>query len=145
MNKTCLVGRLTAQPELRYTNSNIAYSRFTIAINRPKQQDKEQETDFIDCVTWRGQAENLCNYQDKGNLIAIEGSIRKDSYDDKDGNKRYNTYVQVDRIQFLQQKSERTMTNEEIDNMVKPKDFEKDEDPFSDFGDRVSIDENFLD
>lgn len=143
MNRWNGIGRLTATPELRYTGSNVAYSRFTIAINRPKQADREQETDFIDCITWRGQAENLCNYQSKGNLIAVEGSVRKDSYDDKDGNKKYNTYIQVDRIQYLQSKNERTLTTDEIDNMVKPQEVEND--AFSDFGDMVSIDENFLD
>lgn len=142
MNCIELIGRLTAKPELRYTTSNIAYSRFTIAVNRPRQKDKEQETDFIDCLVWRGQAENLVNYQDKGSLIAIEGSIRKDSYDDKDGNKRYNTYVQADRIEYLGTKK----TSEvETESFHSQKQDYIEEDPFADFGDAVSIDDNFLD
>ena len=104
MNKWNGIGRLTSKPELRYTNSNIGYSRFTIAVNRPKQKEKEQETDFIDCVAWRGQAENLCNYQDKGNLIAVEGSLRKESYQDKDGNKRKGFDIVADNVHFAEPK-----------------------------------------
>lgn len=138
MNRWHGIGRLTAKPELRYTGSNVGYSRFTLAVNRPKQKDKEQETDFIDCVTWRGQAENLCNYQDKGNLIAIEGSIRKDPYEDKDGNKRYNTYVLVNNIEYLQSKSSGTQSDTQNDTQTEA-------DPFAEFGETVNIDENFLD
>lgn len=142
MNRIDLIGRLTTKPELRYTNSNIAYSRFSLAVNRPKQKDKEQETDFLDCVVWRGQAENLCNYQDKGSLIAVEGSLRKESYDDKDGNKRYNTYVLVDRIEFLGSKRENTQNNQTI---AQNEPVQQESDPFSSFGEYVNIDDNFLD
>ena len=144
MNKWNGIGRLTSKPELRYTNSNIGYSRFTIAINRPKQKDKEQETDFIDCVAWRGQAENLCNYQDKGNLIAVEGSLRKESYQDKDGNNRSFTSVLVDRIEFLESKKQenKTIDTSNVDLHNYPK---EESDPFADFGEQVSIDDNFLD
>lgn len=142
MNCIELIGRLTAKPELRYTTSNIAYSRFTVAVNRPKQKDKEQETDFIDCLVWRGQAENLVNYQDKGSLIAVEGSIRKDSYEDKEGNKKYNTYVQADRIEYLGTKKTSEAETESFHNQ---KQDYIEEDPFADFADTVSIEDNFLD
>lgn len=136
MNRIELVGRLTAKPELRYTNSNVAFSNFTIAVNRPKQKDKEQETDFIDCRVWRGQAENLANYQDKGSLISVEGSLRKESYQDKDGNKKYVIYVSVDRIGYLENKKSRE--NQETDLYSQRNDYVEN-DPFADFGNQVSI------
>lgn len=140
MNRVELVGRLTSKPELRYTSGNVAYSRFTIAINRPKREDGTQEADFIDCVVWRGQAENLIKYQDKGNLIAVEGTLRKESYEDKDGNKRYIVEVLANQIEYLQSKN--AQKNE---NTVQNSEEEPEEDPFSDFGESVSIDDNFLD
>lgn len=139
MNRVELVGRLTSKPELRYTSGNVAYSRFTIAINRPKREDGTQEADFIDCVVWRGQAENLTKYQDKGNLIAVEGTLRKESYEDKDGNKRYIVEVLANQIEYLQSKN--AQKNE---NTVQNSEEEPEEDPFSDFGESVSIDDNFL-
>lgn len=140
MNRVDITGRLTTKPELRYTNTNISFSRFAIAVNRPKQKDKEQETDFIDCVVWRGQAENLTKYQDKGSLIAIEGSLRKENYTNKDGDKRYNTYVLVDRIEFLSSKNN-SVQSEQIEET----NTQEENDPFADFGQQVSIDENWLD
>ena len=144
MNRIDLIGRLVAKPELRYTNSNIAYSRYTIAVNRPKQANKEQETDFIDCLVWRGQAENLVNYQDKGSLIAVEGSLRKESFDDKDGNKRYNTYVLTDRIEFLGSKPKEGNRVEQP-TQQEPDPFTNTVDVYSTFGEQIDIDSNFLD
>lgn len=138
MNRVELIGRLTSKPELRYTNSNIAYSRFTIAINRPKRENEEEKTDFIDCVTWNKQAENLTKYQDKGNLIAVEGTIRKESYDDKDGNKKYYVEILANNIEYLQSKNNQlqsVQTNETTNN----------EDPFSDFGEQIQITDELLD
>lgn len=151
MNRVCLVGRLTAKPELRYTGSNVPYSRFTVAVNRTfSNNNGERETDFINCVIWRKQAENVCNYLNKGSLVSVEGRIQTGSYDDRDGNKRYTTDVVADSVQFLES---RNQTQSQSDN-VTPYDYENaapvndvniDEDPFADFGDSVSIDENFLD
>lgn len=138
MNRVELIGRLTSKPELRYTSSNIAYSRFTIAINRPKRENEEEKTDFIDCVTWNKQAENLTKYQDKGNLIAVEGTIRKESYDDKDGNKKYYVEILANNIEYLQNKNNQLQS-------VQANETTNNEDPFSDFGKQVTIDDNFLD
>ena len=86
MNRVMLIGRLTAKPELRYTGSNIPYSRFSIAINRTFSNNQGQrETDFINVVVWRKQAENVCNFLDKGSLVAVEGRLQTGNYDDKDG------------------------------------------------------------
>ena len=150
MNRAILMGRLTAKPELRYTNSNVPYARFTVAVNRQfNNQDGNREADFINVVVWRKQAEVICNYFDKGNLIAIEGRIQTGSYDDKDGNKRYTTDVVLDQFHFVESKAQREATS---NNEVTPYDYADttndisvEEDPFADFGDSVSIDDNFLD
>ena len=102
MNKVVLIGRLTKDPELRFSpGTGIAISRFTIAVNRRKKEDGTQEADFIPCVAWRKQAENLANYQKKGNQIAVTGRIQTRSYDGKDGIKRYVTEVIAEEVQFL--------------------------------------------
>ena len=148
MNRAMLLGRLTAKPELRYTSSNVPYARFTIAVNRPfNNQDGNREADFINVVVWRKQAETICNYFDKGNLIAVEGRIQTGNYDDKDGNKRYTTDVVLDQFHFVESKSQRA---NDSSNDVTPYDYEQpnvdvEGDPFADFGDSVSIDDNFLD
>lgn len=149
MNKVLLIGRITAKPELRYTGSNIPYTRFTVAVNRTfSNASGERETDFINCIVWRKQAENVCNYLNKGSQIAVEGRIQTGSFTDKDGNKRYTTDVACDNVQFLDTKSQ----SQSRANDTTPYDFEQpsndvniENDPFADFGDSVSIDDNFLD
>ena len=153
MNRAMLIGRLTAKPELRYTNSNVPYARFTIAVNRQfNNQDGNREADFINIIVWRKQAEVICNYFDKGNLIAIEGRIQTGSFDDKDGNKRYTTDVVLDQFHFIESKAQREATSNNQGSDVTPYDYEVpaedinvENDPFADFGDSVSIDDNFLD
>ena len=156
MNRVMLIGRFTAKPELRYTGSNVPYTRFSIAVNRPfNNQDGQRETDFINIVAWRKQAETICNYFDKGNQIAIEGRLQTGSYDDKDGNKRYTTDVVLDQFHFIESKAQRAAysSNDESSNDVSPYDYQDapvndisvENDPFADFGDSVSIDDNFLD
>ncbi len=118
MNRVMLIGRLTAKPELRYTGSNIPYSRFSIAINRSFSNNQGQrETDFINIVVWRKQAENVCNFLDKGSLVAVEGRLQTGNYDDKDGNKRYTMDVVGDNVQFLESKSQsQNRTSSSSDN-----------------------------
>ena len=73
MNTVCLVGRITSKPELKYNSSNIPYTRFSIAVDRAfKSANGEKQTDFINIVVWRKQAENICQYLDKGSLIGLE-------------------------------------------------------------------------
>ena len=139
MNRVMLIGRLTAKPELRYTGSNVQDSRFTVAVNRTfSNNNGEREADFINCVIWRKQAENVCNYLDKGSLVSVEGRIQTGSYDDKDGNKRYTTDVVADSVQFLESKSQ----SQNRSNDVTPYDYQGDvptnnvsvdEDPFAEF------------
>ena len=152
MNKVCLIGRLTTKPELRYTSANMPYTRFSLAVNRTfNNAQGQRETDFINIIVWRKQAENVCNYLNKGSLVSIEGRIQTGSYDDKDGNKRYTTDVVADNVQFLESKNQST-NRSQTDN-VSPYDYQSapvnnisvDSDPFADFGDSVSIDDDFLD
>ena len=150
MNRVCLVGRITAKPELRYTNSNIPYTRFSVAVDGIPGSNGERRTDFINTVAWRKQAENVCQYLDKGSLVSVEGRLQTSNYTDKDGNKRYTMDVQADNIRFLESRSQ--SQNRLNNQTATPYDFQQpsndvniDVDPFADFGDSVSIDDNFLD
>ena len=107
MNRVSLVGRITAKPELRYTNSQLPYTRFNLAVNRTfSNAQGQREADFIGIVVWRKQAENICNYLDKGSLISVDGRIQTGTYDDKDGNRRYTFEVVADNVQFLETKAQ---------------------------------------
>lgn len=113
INRTVLVGRLTKDPELRYTNSNLAFVKFTLAVNRTfTGPSGEREADFIQCIVWRKQAENLARFVKKGNLIGVEGRIQTGSYEDKEGIRKYTTDVVCDSVQFLESKSQSTESNE---------------------------------
>lgn len=98
MNKVMLIGRLTKTPELRATQSGKQVSSFTIATNRINNE----ECDFINCVVWDKQAENLCKYQVKGNLIGVIGQLRQETYNDTKGNKRTSYVVLCNEIEYLQ-------------------------------------------
>lgn len=112
LNSAILMGRLTADPELRTTNSNISVCPFTVAVDRAYQkQGEEKQTDFINCVAWRHNAEFVTKYFTKGQMIAVEGSIQTRSYEDKDGNKRTAVEVVVDRASFCGGKNENASNN----------------------------------
>lgn len=100
MNKAILMGRLTADPEMRQTPNGITVARFSIAVQRRFAKEGQQQADFINCVAWRQQAEFLCRYFRKGNMVAVVGSIQTSSWDGSDGKKRYSTEVVVDEINF---------------------------------------------
>lgn len=155
MNVVVLTGRLTTKPELRYTASNIPFTRFSLAVDRPYTSQGQKETDFINIIAWRKQAENVCNFLNKGSLVGINGRIQTGSYDDRDGNKRYTTDVIADAVQFLESKSQSQNKNSEVSpydyqsSMSQPQqpvynEVDIDSDPFADFGDSVSIDDDFL-
>ena len=106
INRVVLVGRLTKDPELKYTQSGIAVTRFTLAVNRTfSSQSGEREADFINCVTWRKQAENTANFLRKGSLAGIEGRIQTSSFDGQDGKRVFMTEVVADSVQFLEPRS----------------------------------------
>lgn len=102
MNKVVLIGRLTKDPELRYTSSGVAVTSFFIAVNRNFTNNQgEREADFIPIVVWRGQAENCAKYLNKGRLVAVSGRIQTRTYDTPDGQRRYAWEVVADEVQFL--------------------------------------------
>ena len=145
MNRVELIGRITKDPELRYTSSNIATTRFTLAVNRPFQsQSGEQGTDFINIVVWRKQAENVKKYCTKGSLVAVEGRIQTGSYE-KDGQRVFTTDVVADSVQFLETKAQSQNRVESAD--VTPSDFvngdikesDTSDEVFANFGDSIEI------
>ncbi len=105
MNIVSLVGRLTADPELKHTQSGVPMARFTVAVDRPTKSGDEKQADFISVTAWNKQAEFVSKYFSKGNRIALTGSIRTGSYTAQDGSKRYTTDVWADRIEFCESKS----------------------------------------
>ena len=110
MNNVVLIGRLCADPELKYTLSGVATCSFRLAVDRGLPKDKKQEmeskgqptADFINIVVWGKQAENCANYLKKGSLAAVQGRIQTRSYETKDGTKRYITEVVAIRVEFLE-------------------------------------------
>ncbi len=151
MNKVFLIGRLTKDPELRYTGSNIAVATFSLAVNRNfSNQNGEREADFINIVVWRKQAENVKNYLTQGSQVAIDGRIQTRSYDDQDGKKRYVTEVVADNVEFLGSKSSTKASNDmmdnpfQVENEVDLKTTDVKDDPFKDFGDEIKISDDDL-
>lgn len=105
MNRVILVGRITKDPEVKQTQSNIPVASFTLAVNRQfADQSGERQADFIQCVVWRKQAENLARFVKKGALLGIEGRIQTRSYEAENG-MRYVTEVLCDSIQFLESRN----------------------------------------
>jgi single-strand DNA-binding protein len=107
INNVTLVGRLTRDPELRYTPQNTAVATFTLAVNRRfKNAQGEREADFINCLLWRQPAENLANWAKKGALIGVTGSIQVRNYENKEGQRVYITEVLVDNFQMLESRNQ---------------------------------------
>lgn len=112
MNRTVLVGRLTKNVELKYTPNGKAVGNFTLAVNRPfKNQQGEQEADFIRCQVWGKAAENLANFMGKGSQVGVDGRIQTRSYDGQDGKKVFVTEVVADSVQFLESKGSQQSGN----------------------------------
>ena len=106
MNRVVLIGRLTKNPELRFTpGTGLAVSTFTIAVDRRSNKEGKKETDFIPIVVWGKQGENVANYMSKGKLIGISGRIQTRNYEGKDGIRRYVTEIVADEVQFLDYKN----------------------------------------
>jgi single-strand DNA-binding protein len=106
MNKAILMGRLTADPELRQTPNGVSVARFSIAVDRRfSGRDGNRQTDFINCVAWRQTADFLCRYFHKGNMVALIGSIQSRSWDGNDGKKHYATEVVADEVYFTGEKA----------------------------------------
>ncbi|MDU7499571.1 MAG: single-stranded DNA-binding protein [Streptococcus thermophilus] len=108
INNVVLVGRMTKDAELKYTGNNIAVASFSLAVNRNfKDANGEREADFINCVIWRQQAENLANWAKKGALIGITGRIQTRSYENQQGQRVYVTEVVAENFQMLESRAAR--------------------------------------
>ncbi|MBF0714185.1 single-stranded DNA-binding protein [Gemella sp. GH3] len=168
INNVVLVGRLTKDPELRYSSSNIPMVYFTIAVNRNfTDQSGQRNADFIGCVVFRKQAENMARFLAKGSLIGVQGRIQTRNYQGKDGNTVYVTEVVADNIQYLESKSntnrqqdngfevmnfgqpqyqQNNFSNSNTNNNAVMHDFMNDSSSFSDFGEDFpsNLDDDFL-
>ena len=159
MNKVFLIGRLTRDPELRYTGNNTAVATFSLAVNRNFQnQSGEREADFINIVVWRKQAENVKNFLSQGSQVAIDGRIQTRSYDDNNGQKRYVTEVVADNVEFLGSKNSSSNSNNmnssashsaeptpyDFGDAPEPKGTDVDSNPFADFGSSIEISDDEL-
>ncbi|MEN9406030.1 MAG: hypothetical protein RLZ12_314 [Bacillota bacterium] len=150
LNKAILVGRLTKDPELRYTASGVALSRFTIALDRRfTNQQGERTTDFINIVTWRGLAENCAKYLRKGSLAGIDGRIQTGKYENQEGRTIYTTDVVADDVRFLEsraaaERNRDTMQDQEAQAMTAAS-FDKElADPFAEDAKPVKMAEEDL-
>ena len=110
-NKAILIGRITADPELKQTPTGLHVCSFSIACDRRYSKDGERKADFINIVTWRQQAEFVCRYFHKGDAIGIEGTIQTRTYDDKNGVKHYITEIVAEQVFFVGGKSSNQNTN----------------------------------
>ncbi len=157
MNKAILIGRLTRDPELRTTPTGRNVCQFSVAVNRTyTNANGEREADFINCVVWDKQAENLVRYQKKGNQIAVEGRIQTRNYDDANGKKVYVTEVLVNSINFLDAKGNNSggsfnnlpeppmQENDSSEVEVPTETVSVEKDPFEAFGDSIEISDNDL-
>lgn len=106
MNKIILLGRLTRDPEIRYTQTGACVAQFTLAVDRPYTKDGQKEADFITCVAWGKTAETIGNYVHKGQRLLVEGRLQIRSYDAKDGSKRWVTEVIVNHGEFIERKEQ---------------------------------------
>ncbi len=160
MNKVILIGRLARDPEMRTTMSGMNVTRFTIAVTRTYQdQNGERGADFINCVAWRKQAENIAKYCTKGTQVAVDGRIQTGSYDAQDGSKRYTTDIICDNVTFLGSKSDANnnsgYNNFNNNNSYNDQSYNANqggdmptsdisEDPFKDFGEEIALSDDDL-
>ena len=158
MNKVILIGRLARDPEMRTTASGTNVTRFTVAVSRPfTGQGGDRGTDFISCIAWRRQAENIAKYCTKGSQVAVEGRIQTGSYDGQDGTKRYTTDIVADNVTFLGSRGNNDNAGFTNDSYVQEMPTYQDnyqtseaptanigEDPFKDFGDEIALSDDDL-
>ena len=158
MNKVFLIGRLTRDPELRYTGNNTAVASFGIAVNRNfTNQQGERDADFFSVTVWRKQAENVKNYLSKGSQVAIEGRLQSNTYDDANGQKRTSIDVVADNVEFIGSRNSSNNSNNmnssasnagptpyDFGDAPEPKGTDVDSNPFADFGNSIEISDDEL-
>ena len=146
MNKAIIIGRLTRDPEMRTTTSGINSTTFTVAVSRNYTNlNGERETDFLNCVAWRKQAENIAKYCTKGSQVAVEGRIQTRSYDAQDGTKRYVTEIIADNVTFLGAKGSNVISDNNFVGDSAISDIattDISEDPYKDFGEVAISDDD---
>ena len=106
LNRVVIMGRITRDIELRYTNTQVPVASFTVAVDRDKSSGQEKQTDFIDCIAWRSAAEFVNKYYRKGSMIVVDGRLQSRKWQDRDGNKRINWEVMVERTYFGEAKKD---------------------------------------
>ncbi|MBO2719002.1 single-stranded DNA-binding protein [Lactiplantibacillus plantarum] len=150
INRSVLVGRLTRDPELRYTNGGAAVATFTIAVNRQfTNQNGEREADFISCVIWRKAAENLTNFTHKGSLIGIDGHIQTRNYENQQGTRIYVTEVVVDNFSLLESRAESehhqsANSNDHSSNNSNNRKYDNNQNQYGNNGGQIDITDNNL-
>ncbi|GAJ27002.1 single-stranded DNA-binding protein [Liquorilactobacillus sucicola DSM 21376 = JCM 15457] len=173
INRAVLVGRLTRDPDLRYTANGVAVATFTVAVNRQfTNQQGEREADFINCVIWRKAAENFANFTHKGSLVGVDGRIQTRSYENQQGVRVYVTEIVVDSFSLLESRSQseryqqqhggndsqgsassqngsnpnndNLFGNSTKNNSAKAQDNNTDVDPFADNGKQIDISDDDL-
>ena len=149
LNRVILIGRLTEDPELRYTPNGVAVTQFTLAVDRPfTSQGGEKEADFLNIVTWRQLAETCANYLRKGRLTAVEGRIQVRNYENNEGKRVYVTEVIADDVRFLESSGsgnrEDNGTSGRAPGSAGPRGKNSNNDPFSDDGKPVDISDDDL-
>ncbi len=141
MNRVVLVGRLTKDPELKYTPNGVPVATFTLAVNRNFSNPQgERQADFINCVVWRKPAENVANYLKKGSMAGVDGRIQTRNYEGQDGRRVYVTEVVAESVQFLSSRSDNGQSNNQSSNQRQ----QYNEDPFSNTGQPVDINDDDL-
>lgn len=169
MNKVILIGRLARDPEMRTTGSGISMTRFTVAVNRPfnpQNSNGQQQADFISCIAWRRQAENIAKFCSKGSQVAVEGRVQVSSFDGQDGQRRYTTDIVADNVTFLGTRSNgdngsygasnysapsfnspEPNFSQSMPTYNEPQDMpstDVSEDPFKDFGEEIALSDDDL-
>jgi single-strand DNA-binding protein len=150
LNRVVLVGRLTKNPELKYTPNGVAVASITLAVNRPfKNGQGERDADFIQCVVWRKPAENVANYLKKGSLAGVDGRLQTRSYENNQGQRVYVTEVMCESVQFLEPKSNnssnRQTNNQNTNNGQQSQTRNNfDDDPFANDGTPIDISDDDL-
>ena len=137
MNKVILLGRLTAKPELRYTTNNVPVATFSLAVQRNfKNQDGNYDADFINCYAFRKTGELIVEHFDKGSKILVTGSIRVDNYEADNGDKKQSIRVGVETFDFVESSKK--------NDSPAPVEVPTENDPFSDYGEQITIDDTKL-
>ena len=138
INNITLVGRLTKDADLRYTSDGTATATFSLAVNRPfKSASGERESDFINCVIWRKNAENFANFTRKGSLVGITGRIQTRNYENKEGQRVYVTEVVAENFTLLESKKD-------SDTQQSTRQLQRHNDPFANNGESYEIDSDSL-